>query len=214
QRRAVAAEHAWGRAGDDQTLCRQPRREMSGERIGIHVEQRPIAADANAGDDRHETIADERFQQPHVGVLRRNANAAKVHRAPVPTADRHPRHCRDHARQQRAIFEQLAAELEDKRPSASCDPHNNPVLSSIPSITFMFCTAWPDAPFSRLSMTDTRTARPESSTRHPISQKFVWATCLISGRDDPTSLTNVVPAYARSYTSASASSVVPGATRR
>ena len=77
----------------------------------------------------------------------------------------------------------------------------------------MFCTAWPDAPFSRLSMTDTRIARPDGSTRQPMSQKFVCATCLISGSAAPTSRTNGAPAYARSKTSPSASSVVPGATR-
>ena len=41
------------------------------------------------------------------------------------------------------------------------------------------------APFSRLSMTDTRIARPDGSTRQPMSQKFVCATCLISGSAAP-----------------------------
>ena len=60
-------------------------------------------------------------------------------------------------------------------------------------------------------MTDTRIARPDGSTRQPMSQKFVCATCLISGSAAPTSRTNGAPAYARSKTSPSASSVVPGA---
>ena len=30
-------------------------------------------------------------------------------------------------------------------------------------------------------MADTTTARPDASTRHPMSQKFVCVTCLISG---------------------------------
>src|SRR5436189_6324623 len=73
-------------------------------------------------------------------------------------------------------------------------PHNNPVRSSIPSMTFMFWTACPDAPLSKLSITDTRMTRPDGSIRQPISQKFVCATCLISGSDAPTSRTNVAPA--------------------
>ena len=59
-----------------------------------------------------------------------------------------------------------------------------PSRSSRPSMTFRFCTAWPAAPFTRLSMTETRTARPDGSTRQPMSQKFVCATCLISGSAD------------------------------
>src|SRR6185295_1595805 len=73
--------------------------------------------------------------------------------------------------------------------------YHNAVRSSMPSITLRFCTAWPEAPFSRLSMTDTRTARPEASARQPMSQKFVCATCLISGSDDPTSRMKGAAAY-------------------
>ena len=81
-------------------------------------------------------------------------------------------------------------------------------------MTFMFCTAWPDAPFSRLSITDTRIARPDGSTRQPMSQKFVCATCLISGsaRADQPDERSRRRRRARS-TSPSASSVVPGGTR-
>src|SRR5262245_19392435 len=93
--------------------------------------------------------------------------------------------CRDDRVHPRRILEQLAAELEDYR---RC--HSSPVVSSMPSTAFMFCTACPDAPFSRLSMTDTTTARPEESTRQPMSQKFVWATCLISGNAAPVSRMN------------------------
>ena len=44
-------------------------------------------------------------------------------------------------------------------------------------------------------MTDTRIARPSGWTRQPMSQKFVCATCLISGSADPTSRTNAASAY-------------------
>ena len=107
----------------------------------------------------------------------------------VPVAgDRRER--RDHRREVRAILEQLAAELEDQR---AAPVTATPSVSSRPSITFMFCTAWPDAPFSRLSITDTRIARPDGSTRQPMSQKLVCATCLISGSAEPTRRTNVAP---------------------
>ena len=35
-----------------------------------------------------------------------------------------------------------------------------PVVSGRPSITFMFCTAWPEAPLVRLSSTEPMMARP------------------------------------------------------
>ena len=63
-------------------------------------------------------------------------------------------------------------------------------------MTFMFCTAWPDAPLSRLSITETRMARPDGSTRQPMSQKFVCATCLISGIEAPVRRTNAAVPYA------------------
>src|SRR5262245_10308438 len=114
----------------------------------------------------------------------------------------------DDRSQPRRILEQFAAEFQNE-----CAGHNRPAVSDSPSMTFMFCTAWPDAPFRRLSITEIRIARPDESTRQPISQKFVCATCLISGSWAPTSRTNGSPAYADSNTSPSASSVVPGGTR-
>src|SRR4029077_5861451 len=98
---------------------------------------------------------------------------------------------RHHAVQAGRVFEELAAELQDRR-RLHHSPHR-PVVWSRPSMTFMFWTAWPDAPFSRLSITDTSTARPDGSTRQPMSQKLVCATCLISGSVDPTRRTNVSP---------------------
>ena len=104
------------------------------------------------------------------------------------------------ARRSRAI---AATTRREPRRSSSSSPPNfrtsgritaAPVRSSTPSMTFMFCTAWPGRALQRLSMTDTRIARPDGSTRQPMSQKFVCATCLISGSADPVSRTNVAPA--------------------
>ena len=39
-------------------------------------------------------------------------------------------------------------------------PHDNPAASSRPSITFMFCIAWPAAPLPRLSMAAVSTTCP------------------------------------------------------
>src|SRR6185312_229674 len=54
--------------------------------------------------------------------------------------------------------------------SGSC---SNPVVSAMPSMAFMSCTAWPEAPFTRLSITETRMARPDKrSCAKPIWQRL------------------------------------------
>ena len=66
-----------------------------------------------------------------------------------------------------------------------------PVASGNPNATLKFWIAWPAAPFTRLSMHATMTSCvPSGDTRQPMSQKFVCATCLISGRSAPVSRTN------------------------
>src|SRR5882672_1672232 len=56
----------------------------------------------------------------------------------------------------------------------------NPVFSSSPNIKFMFCTAWPAAPLTRLSIAvKTTICRPRAA--NPMSQKFVFFTQLMSG---------------------------------
>ena len=72
------------------------------------------------------------------------------------------RHRGDDGLKPRRIVEQLAAELDDDH-----SDHSSPRRSSTPSMTFMFCTAWPDAPFSRLSMTETRMTRPDGIDAPP-----------------------------------------------
>jgi hypothetical protein len=66
------------------------------------------------------------------------------------------------------IVERGSSDLDD-------DPHCNPSASFHPYITFMFCTACPAAPLSRLSMQETITRRrPSSARQKPISQKFEY----------------------------------------
>src|SRR5258706_3555167 len=56
----------------------------------------------------------------------------------------------------------------------------NPVFSSRPNIRFIFWTAWPAAPFTKLSSAEkTTTCRPRLA--NPRSQKLVVFTQLISG---------------------------------
>src|SRR5262249_62272721 len=69
--------------------------------------------------------------------------------------------------------------------------HCSPSPSSKPKATLKFCTAWPAAPFTRLSMQATSTSWFVAAlTRQPMSQKFVCATCLISGSSRPVRRTN------------------------
>src|SRR3954452_7096949 len=58
--------------------------------------------------------------------------------------------------------------------------YSNAVDSSIPCIKLKFCTAAPDAPFTRLSIALITTTRPRTE-RTVISQKFVPETCFVEG---------------------------------
>ena len=66
--RAVRAEHAGRRPRDHEPSRAEPRRQMTGERVGVDVEQPSVAADADAGDDRDEPVAEQRPQEPRIGV--------------------------------------------------------------------------------------------------------------------------------------------------
>ncbi len=59
-------------------------------------------------------------------------------------------------------------------------PTSDPVFSSRPNIKFMFCTAWPAAPLTRLSIAE-KTTICFPRTAKPMSQKFVVFTQLMSG---------------------------------
>src|SRR5581483_2004724 len=72
-------------------------------------------------------------------------------------------------------IEQCTAGLEEKL-------HSRPSVSARPSARFIFCTACPAAPFTRLSMALITTPRPPTgSNATPMSQKFVRATARASG---------------------------------
>ena len=95
---------------------------------------------------------------------------------------------------------------------------NRPVVSSNPNSTLKFWIAWPAAPLTRLSMhADHHQLAVGASTRQPMSQKFVCATCLISGRSPPVRRTNgelgVRTASARSTAAASTPGREPGVNR-
>ena len=61
-------------------------------------------------------------------------------------------------------------------------PWPSPNASSRPDMTFMFCTAWPDAPLTRLSVTDTMMAWPSRrSAKTPMIQWFEPRTSCVAG---------------------------------
>ncbi len=87
------------------------------------------------------------------------------------TVDHHrrvvPRNCRD------LPGESLAGCIGIQQRTAQFyqQLHSSPSASGYPSIRFMFCTACPAAPLTRLSIALTTTARPVvESTTTPISQ--------------------------------------------
>src|SRR6185437_3958126 len=68
------------------------------------------------------------------------------------------------AMQKISVFQRCASKFDD-------DLHFRPSCSFHPNIRFMFCTAWPAAPFSRLSRQETITMRRWSAASvKPISQ--------------------------------------------
>src|ERR1700680_1353678 len=101
------------------------------------------------------------------------ASAVDHHHLRAPRA-----RLRDLARQRIARFRRIqqgAAQFDQNL-------HSSPSVSAYPSIRFMFCTACPAAPLTRLSMALTTTARRVAwSTVTPISQKLVRCTARRSG---------------------------------
>ena len=72
--------------------------------------------------------------------------------------------------------------IEQRAPQLYQQLHSRPSVSGNPSIRFMFWTACPAAPFTRLSMALTTTARPVAGSNDtPMSQKLVRATPRRSG---------------------------------
>src|ERR1700686_4086663 len=63
--------------------------------------------------------------------------------------------------------------------SATC---SSPIVSGKPSIRFMFCTAWPDAPLVRLSSAEPMMARPGMrSAATPMKVMLEPRTCRVCG---------------------------------
>ena len=62
-RPTLLVQHTGGAAGDQESRGAQPPGEMSGQRIGVHIEQLSAAVGADAGNDRHETRLAEPVQQ-------------------------------------------------------------------------------------------------------------------------------------------------------
>ena len=66
-----------------------------------------------------------------------------------------------------------AAERQDEIAQGKSGSWRRPAVSGKPISTFMFCTAWPEAPLTRLSIAETRMARPESrSFERPMRQRL------------------------------------------
>src|SRR5256885_4491239 len=210
---AIASAHADAAEIDDASVdasMRRRRDRQAAQAVGARQADR---GDARGVERRDEARIDGAGQHRHRDVERRLVGDAQaVHlplldsRALQRRVDLFPAAMHDDDRpaarcdlcdgaydgsQMPGILEQLPAKLENQRTN-----HKSAVRSSRPSITLRFWTACPDAPLSRLSSTDTMTARPDGSTRQPMSQKFVCATCLISGSAAPTSRTKVAPRYA------------------
>src|SRR5260370_42628378 len=79
-----------------------------------------------------------------------------------------------HLRAPRGVIQEAASQFDHS--------HASPSVSGYPHMRLKFCTACDAAPLSRLSMTDTITARrPPCSSVYPISQRAVFTTFLSSG---------------------------------
>ena len=174
--------------------ARRPRRAQRGNECGVvpagqdgddHVE-RGCVGDA-------ETVDETRFE-PASAQLGVDRPAATMHDDQRPLLrERRDRHGHRRASRPRSSsssppsLSTVASRIPVAPSSASRTsalPHPALIQSlgfGRPNTTLKFWIACPAAPFTRLSMQATITSC-EPSTRKPMSQKFVCATCLISGR--------------------------------
>jgi hypothetical protein len=131
-----------------------------------HDLERGVVSDAQSG---VRLLRDAALRQRGVDML-----AAAVHDDELLAAMPGARDLAQHGVAALRVVEKAAAELDDL--------HSSPSLSSKPNIRLMFCTACEAAPFSRLSITETITARlPPCSSWNPISQRGVLTTFFNSG---------------------------------
>src|SRR5262249_57007468 len=69
----------------------------------------------------------------------------------------------------------------------------SPDSSGRPSARLRFCTAWPAAPFTRLSRAEKTTTRPGAASCTEMWQSLVWVTSDRRGGPAATTLTNGSP---------------------
>ena len=112
----------------------------------------------------HAKTADELALLAHCLQRARQLHAAAMHDGDLMAVENQICDRFANGVQQLRLFQRGAAELHNVL-------HSNPSDSFHPHITFMFCTACPDAPFSRLSRHETSTSRCLSgASSKPMSQ--------------------------------------------
>src|SRR5438093_6686811 len=107
----------------------------------------------------------------------------ELRRRPQPAVNLHAEQLRPERREALGIG---AVDLDPADASDGfhgCSPTNSsPAVSGKPSATFIACTPFPAAPFTRLSIAQSATTRlPRGSTAKPTSAKFVPARSFGSG---------------------------------
>ena len=184
--RASAASHQTQRRihrlGLDQITvhARQPHRgnarcNQGGDKLLVHAPREHFQHGIHGLGRGDAQPVDETAFHAALGEKARHLLAAAMHHGDLDAAPRLLRDLRGQVRAQIRCIQQRAAQFDQRL-------HSRPSVSPSPSIKFMFCTACPAAPFVRLSMALTTTARPEAaSTVTPISQKLVCLTPRRSG---------------------------------
>src|SRR5216684_763664 len=148
-RRRAGPELAFGHA-----LARRHHR-ACGDLRARAVHDVGVGADADRRD-----IAAQHAAEPDVGIG-----------GDLGVADDDRRLC--HPRLRRDARQRVAEGQDEAAAHGNNGSCSSPVVSAMPSMTFMSCTAWPEAPFTRLSIAETRMARPERrSCAKPIWHKF------------------------------------------
>src|SRR5262249_28333153 len=108
---------------------------------------------------------------------RREQPTPTVHHQHFVAVARNGSHLARQRAHRRVVFQQGPCELDH-------GSHWSPVCSSMPKVRLKFCTAWPAAPFPRLSRQETITSRRAvRSSAKPMSQKLECATCPSSGSE-------------------------------
>ena len=156
-RRAAESGIDAGQADGRHAARDQRRHELGVRRAGQHghdhVERRAIR-DAQAVDFLRRDRAAIEFRVDRA--------AAAVHRHERPMRRRSAEASAAIRARSAGESQQFAAQLQNQRSA-----HSSPVRSSMPNATLKFCSAWPAAPFTRLSMHDTITSRRDAGVEAP-----------------------------------------------